>query len=132
MKRTALRRRAQLRAGTPLRRTTPLARTPPPAPPAAPRAPDAGRPCIVCGSEHRVDGSHLVIPRALGRGGALCVCPLCRRCHAAYDAGELDLLPYLEPGFRAQVAHAVGHVGLIGALRRISGNHRDPKPGALP
>ena len=49
-------------------------------------------------------------------------------CHRAYDAGELDLLPYLEPGWRAQVAHAVGHVGLIGALRRISGNGRDAEP----
>jgi len=48
--------------------------------------------------------------------------PLCRvPCHRAFDRGELDLLPYLEPGWRAQLAHAVGHVGLIGALRRISG-----------
>jgi len=38
-----------------------------------------------------------------------------------YDVGELDLLPYLEPAYRPQLAHAVGHVGLIGALRRISG-----------
>jgi hypothetical protein len=30
-------------------------------------------------------------------------------------------LRYLEPGWRAQLAHAVGHVGLVGALRRISG-----------
>ena len=30
---------------------------------------------------------------------------------------------YLEPAWRSQVAHAVGHVGLIGALRRISGRH---------
>ena len=29
---------------------------------------------------------------------------------------------YLEPDWRAQLAHAVGHVGLIGALRRISGS----------
>jgi hypothetical protein len=64
-----------------------------------------------------------VIPRSLGGcGDALCVVPLCRRpCHRADDSGELDLLPYLEPGWRAQLAHAVGHVGLIGALRRISG-----------
>ena len=62
-----------------------------------------------------------MIPRALGCGDALDVVPLCRACHRAYDAGELDLLPYLEPGFRAQVAHAVGHVGLIGALQRICG-----------
>ena len=43
-------------------------------------------------------------------------------CHRAYDSGELDLLPHLEPAWRAQLAHAVGHVGLIGALRRISGD----------
>jgi hypothetical protein len=42
-------------------------------------------------------------------------------CHRAYDSGELDLLPHLEPAWRAQLARAVGHVGPIGALRRISG-----------
>ena len=35
--------------------------------------------------------------------------PACRRCHRAYDRGELDLLPYLEPAWRAQLAHAVAH-----------------------
>jgi hypothetical protein len=49
---------------------------------------------------------------------------LCRLHHRAYDRGELDLLPYLEPAWRAQLAHAVGHVGLIGALGRISGTSR--------
>ena len=70
-----------------------------------------------------MDPAHL-IPRSLGGcGDPLCVVPLCRRrCHRAYDSGELDLLPYLEPAWRAQLAHAVGHVGLIGALRRISGD----------
>jgi hypothetical protein len=52
------------------------------------------------------------------------VVPACRRCHRAYDTGRLDLLPYLEPAWRAQLAHAVGHVGLIGALRRISATRR--------
>jgi hypothetical protein len=47
------------------------------------------------------------------------VVPLCRFHHRAYDRRELDLLPFLEPAWRAQVAHAVGHIGLIGALRRI-------------
>ena len=88
---------------------------------AAQRAAVAGRRCIVCGSDRRVDPAHL-IPRSMGGCGApLCICPLCRRCHRAYDAGELDVLPYLEPAWRAQLAHAVGHVGLIGALQRISG-----------
>ena len=72
----------------------------------------------------RIDPAHL-IPRSLGGcGDPLCVVPLCRRCHRAYDRGELDLLPYLEPAWRAQLAHAVGHLGLIGALRRVSG-HQD-------
>jgi hypothetical protein len=52
------------------------------------------------------------------------VIPLCRRDHRAYDRRELDLLPYLEPAWRAQLAHAVGHAGLIGALRRISGGRQ--------
>jgi hypothetical protein len=90
------------------------------------RAAVVGRTCIVCGSDRRIDPAHL-IPRSLGGcGDALCVVPVCRRCHRAYDRGELDLLPCLEPAWRAQLAHAVGHVGLIGALRRISG---DRQPG---
>jgi hypothetical protein len=43
---------------------------------------------------------------------------------AAAATRELDLLPHLEPAWRAQLAHAVGHVGLIGALRRIAGAAR--------
>lgn len=121
MKRTRLRRRAPLRATKPLRRTTPLRRTPSMAATERQRASVAGRPCIVCGADRRVDAAHL-IPRSLGGCGEVrCVTALCRACHRAYDRGELDLLPYLEPAWRAQLAHAVGHVGLIGALRRISG-----------
>jgi CspA family cold shock protein len=91
----------------------------------------AGCCCIVCGTDKRVDAAH-VIPRSLGGcSHPLCVIPACRRCHRAYDAGELDLLPHLEPGWRPQLAHAVGHVGLIGALRRISGNRCDSRPRSL-
>jgi hypothetical protein len=131
MKRTPLRRRAPLRAGRPVRRSTPLRRTTSMAATGEQRSAVAGRPCIACGSEHRVDAAHL-IPRSLGCGDALDVVPLCRACHRAYDAGELDLLPHLEPAYRAQLAHAVGHVGLIGALRRISGSRDQPTTGGLP
>ena len=121
MKRTSLCQRAPLRAKTQLRRSKPLRRTPSMAATGAQRAAVAGRSCVVCGTDKRVDPSHL-IPRSLGGcGDAACCVPLCRLHHRAYDRGELDLLPYLEPGWRAQLAHAVGHVGLIGALRRISG-----------
>jgi hypothetical protein len=129
MKRNSLRQRTPLRAKRPLRRATPLQRTTSMAATDAQRAAVAGRPCIACGSEHRVDAAH-VIPRSLGCGDALDVVPLCRACHRAYDAGLLDLLPYLEPAYRAQLAHAVRHVGLIGALRRISpGSSIDPAGG---
>src|SRR5205807_1120006 len=122
MKRTPLRRHAQLRANTPLRRTKPLQRTPSMAATESQRAAVAGQCCIVCGSHRRIDPAHR-IPRSLGGcGDPLCTCPLCRSCHGAYDRGELDLLPFLEPTSRAQLAHAVGHVGLIAALRRITGS----------
>jgi hypothetical protein len=122
MKRTSLRRRARLRARKPLRRTTPLQRTGSLAATDRQRAAVAGWACIVCGATQGVDPAHVIARSGGGCGAALCVVPLCRvRCHRAYDRGELDLLPYLEPAWRAQLAHAVGHVGLIGALRRISG-----------
>ena len=122
MKRTPLRRRTRLRNRTTLKRRTPLRSSPSMAASEAQRAAVAGRACIVCGTTRRIDPAHL-IPRSLGGcGDALCVVPLCRAvCHRAYDTGELDLLPHLEPAWRAQLAHAVAHVGLIGALRRVSG-----------
>jgi hypothetical protein len=92
----------------------------------------AGKCCIVCRVDRRIDPAHL-IPRSLGGcGDAPCVTALCRWCHRSYDRGELNLLPYLEPGSRAQLAHAVGHVGRIGALRRISGGRQDPTVRGLP
>ena len=121
MKRTPLKRRKPLRSNVELRRSTPLPRTSSMAASERQRAAVAGRRCIVCGADRRIDPAH-VIPRSLGGcGDALCVVPACRAHHRAYDRGELDLLPYLEPAWRAQLAHAVGHVGLIAALRRITG-----------
>jgi 5-methylcytosine-specific restriction endonuclease McrA len=80
----------------------------------------AGRPCLVCG-RRPVDPAHLV-PRSLGGcDEADCVVPLCRRCHGAYDGGELNLLPHLEPRYRVELAHALGHVSLLALLRRVTG-----------
>ena len=123
MKRTSLRRRARPRARKPLRRTTPLQRTESIAATEQQRAAVAERACIACGATGgRIDPAHLISRSLGGCGDPLCVVPACRRCHRAYDRGELDLLPYLEPAWRAQLAHAVGHLGLIGALRQISGS----------
>jgi hypothetical protein len=97
MKQTPLRRRVPLRAKKPLRRSKPIPRTPTMAATERQRAAVAGLTCIVCSADRRMDPAHL-IPRSLGGcGEALCVVPLCRLHHRAYDRGELDLLPYLEP-----------------------------------
>ena len=132
MKRTPLRRRAKLRARKQLRRRAPLQRTAALAATEAQRAAVAGRTCIVCGTDRRIDPAHLISRSLGGCGHALCVTALCRRCHRAYDRGALDLLPYLEPAWRAQLAHAVGHVGLIGALRRIGGHRQNLTDEPLP
>jgi hypothetical protein len=74
----------------------------------------------VCGRAP-ADPAHLV-PRS--RGGcdhALCVLPLCRRCHRAFDEGQLDLLAQLEPRYRAELAHALSHLPLLALLRRVTG-----------
>jgi hypothetical protein len=116
-----LRRSSSLSTKTPLRRRTPLERSASLAASQAQRDKVAGERCIVCDLTTRIDPAH-VIPRSLGGcDHADCVVPLCRLHHRAYDRGQLDLVPYLEPRFRREAAHAVGHVGLAGALRRISG-----------
>jgi hypothetical protein len=129
-----LRRERPLRAGvpparrTPLRRRTPLAgdaRTPlrpsalaqaatpmaqrPMAASQAQRAKIIGAACVVCQKTNGLTPAHLA-PRAMGG------CD-----HFAYDAGRLDLLPYLEPRWRTEVAHAVAHLGLISAYRQLTG-----------
>jgi hypothetical protein len=73
MKRAPLRRRAKLRAGKQLQRRASLQRTPSMAATDSQRAAVAGRGCIVCGTDRRIDPAHL-IPRSLGGcGHALCV-----------------------------------------------------------
>ncbi len=87
----------------------------------------SGLPCLVCGARDGVDPAH-VTPRA--RGGCDhpdCVVPLCRfRCHRAFDDGRLDLLPYLEPRHRAELAHALQHLGVIELLERLTAERWAP------
>jgi hypothetical protein len=91
----------------------------------AQRAKVADRQCLVCG-ERPVDPAHLV-PRSLGGCNERdCVVPLCRSHHRAYDRRALDLLPYLEPGGRAELAHALMHLPLLGLLQRVTGARWTP------
>jgi hypothetical protein len=61
----------------------------------AQRAAVAGRRCVVCGTDRRIDPAHLIQRSLGGCGDPLCVVPAGRRWHRAYDRGGLDLLPYL-------------------------------------
>jgi hypothetical protein len=119
-RRRRLQRRTTLRRTEGLRRTTPLRRSRIAPASDAQRAKVAGQRCLVCG-ERPVDPAHLV-PRSLGGcDDADCVVPLCRIHHRLYDRGEFDLLPYLEPRYRAEVVHGVLHLGLVSLLRRVTG-----------
>jgi hypothetical protein len=140
VRRALLRRRAPLRRGagparrTPPPRTTPLrpgpwrkatapgraGQRPPLAASEAQRRKIVGGACIVCLQTKGITPAHLA-PRTLGGcDDPECVVPLCWMHHRAYDTGKLELLPYLEPRWRAEIAHAVLHLGLIGAVRRLS------------
>jgi hypothetical protein len=145
MKGTPLRRRTPLRRGggparrTPPQRTTPLRPGPWRKPTGAEQAGRARRPfaaseaqrrkivgsaCIVCLQTKGITAAHLA-PRTLGGcDDPACVVPLCWLHHRAYDTGKLELLPYLEPRWRAETAHAVLHLGLIGAVRRLAPESR--------
>ena len=84
--------------------------------------------CIVCGV-FMPTPAHLA---ARGQGGcddALCVVPLCAGCHRKFDERGIDLVPYLERGYRAELAHAVEHLGLIAALHRLTGQRWTPIGG---
>ena len=83
-----------------------------------------GGACVVCLQTKGITPAHLA-PRSLGGcDHPACVVPLCWTHHRAYDTGELELLAHLEPQCRAEVAHAVMHLGLIGAVRRLAPGRR--------
>lgn len=77
--------------------------------------------CIVC-REQPVTPCH-VIDRSIttvGQDDALAVVPVCQRCHRQYDEYCLDLLPFLEPHWRDELAFAVQRIGLVATFRRVT------------
>ena len=83
--------------------------------------------CVVCWKAgeraHLIDRSLFPDPY----GDPRRTVPLCREHHEAYDAHTLDLLPYLEPHHRSELARAVECHGLIGTLERVTGQHWQPR-----
>jgi len=70
-----------------------------------------------------VDPMH-VIDRALGGcDHPDCIIPGDRRLHGPYDDGKLNILRYLT---LPEQAHATRHVGILGAIKRITGHDMRP------
>ena len=87
--------------------------------------------CVVCGRdafEVRIDPAHVVSRAHSPEESPLDVVAMCRAHHIAYDQERtLDLLPYLEPHHREELAQAVRRVGLLTALQRITNQRWRPE-----
>jgi hypothetical protein len=93
--------------------------------PAAPeqRAAIRERACVVCRNHQGACHPAHLIDRSLCSEGAddpRAVVPLCPEHHREFDEGGLDLLGYLEPHYRDELAFAVARVGLVATLRRVT------------
>lgn len=119
-----------MKRGAPLRRRSAMKRSRPTRNwQDARRKVETERRCRVCGADP-FHGGRLEAAHVIGRendeevGGVLWVnpldvVPLCGGCHRAYDARELDLLPYLTVGEQARAVQVAG--GIAAALRRVGG-----------
>jgi hypothetical protein len=68
--------------------------------------------------------AHVVDRGVGGCDSELCVVGLRADLHREYDREELDLLPYLT---LEEQAHAVSHLGILGALKRTTGDNYIPE-----
>lgn len=73
-----------------------------------------------------VDPMHVVDRSIGGCDDGACAIPACRPIHLAYDDHQFNVLPYLT---LLEQAHAVGHLGIVGALKRVTGLEWAPVNG---
>lgn len=81
------------------------------------------RACAVCrGHAGSCHPAHLIDRSLLGdeQDDPRATIALCPEHHRLYDEGGLDLLPWLEPGFRSELAFAVERFGLLRTLERVT------------
>ncbi len=81
--------------------------------------------CRVCGTARSLEAAHVAgrkYDERVSKNKAVVhpddIVPLCRDHHTDFDHHKLDLLPYLTV---PEQVRAVAHLGIMGALRRISG-----------
>lgn len=82
--------------------------------------------CRVCGSPYDLESAHIIGRKydEPDENGVLVVhedstVPLCSPHHKAFDARELDLLPYLTIAEQCRAVYEAG--GLLSALGRLGG-----------
>lgn len=84
-------------------------------------------PCVVTGQEALygavIDPAHLCARARGGCDNELCVVPLVRHIHRAFDEGEFDLLPYLVKRRVPELCHALEHYdgALLALTHRLTG-----------
>ena len=81
--------------------------------------------CRVCGTASSLEAAHVAgrkYDERVSKSKAVVhpddIVPLCREHHTQFDHHEIDLLPYLSI---PEQVRAVSHLGIYGALRRLSG-----------
>jgi hypothetical protein len=86
---------------------------------------DAQTPCRLCGSQGQTERAHTAGRKHDERTGKgrwkvhpLDIVPLCRPCHTAYDAGRVDLLPYIDVDEQVRVVQHLG--GIESARMRLA------------
>lgn len=119
----SMQRRSELK-----RRTAPARQ---PISPASPEQRFKARHAVSIVSGHApCDPAHLW-PRGMGGcDDELCVVPLTRMEHMAFDAGALDLLPWLlAHKLVPEIQHALGHANgdMIALLHRLTGDRYVPE-----
>lgn len=81
--------------------------------------------CRICGTASSLEAAHVAgrkYDERVTKNKAVVhpddIVPLCRDHHTQFDHHEIDLLPYLTV---PEQTRAVSHLGIMGALRRVSG-----------
>jgi hypothetical protein len=75
-------------------------------------------------SSGHLEPAHIVSRTHGGCNDEDCVTALTHTQHLLYDRGELDVLPHLTLD---EQAHAVKHIGILGALKRTTGENYVPE-----
>ena len=80
--------------------------------------------CVNCGGLG-CDPAHLASRAQGGCDSPMCVVPLCRNCHRAFDNGNMDLEPIIAlREFAGERSHMASHMSFQQCIQRLNGRYR--------